>query len=179
MKLTPPRGPVPGDLAVVAAALSMTAEAFAAAHRGLFLVPARVVAADGHATARATPSARSPVDETAPWIGQDEASLWVALPAASAVARLPLSLGRSPDADLVLLHPTISRRHAAVWPGEGFIEVCDLGSQHGTYAGSRRLDRGERAAISLGERVRFADVELTLTDARTVWHAIHREPAAR
>ncbi len=177
MKVPPPRVPVPADLAVVAAALSMTAEAFAAAHRGLFLVHARIVATDGHATARATPSTRSAADETAPWVGPDEASRCVALPGASAVARLPLSLGRSPEADLVLLHPTVSRRHAAVWPGEGFIEVCDLGSQHGTYAGSRRLDRGERAVISLGERVRFADVELTLTDAGTVWRALHREPA--
>lgn len=177
MKLPPLVEAIAGDVAVVSAALSMTADAFAAAHRGLFLVPSRLVGLSGQTTARATPASRS-ADETAPWIVEGQAALWIALPPASPSTRAPLALGRSPDADLVLLHPTISRRHALIWPGDGFIEVCDLGSQHGTHVGSRRVARDERVAITLGERLRFADVDLTLVDARTVWRALHRDSAA-
>ncbi len=48
------------------------------------------------------------------------------------VDTLPLEIGRSPEADLVLPDDTVSRRHAVVRGDRGAIEVEDLGSSNGT-----------------------------------------------
>lgn len=48
------------------------------------------------------------------------------------VDSLPLEIGRSPEADLVLPDDTVSRRHAVLRGDRGAIEVEDLGSSNGT-----------------------------------------------
>lgn len=48
------------------------------------------------------------------------------------VDALPLEIGRSPEADLVLPDDTVSRRHAVLRGDRGAIEVEDLGSSNGT-----------------------------------------------
>lgn len=48
------------------------------------------------------------------------------------VDRLPVELGRAPDADLVLADDTVSRRHAVLRGDRGGVEVEDLGSSNGT-----------------------------------------------
>jgi len=48
------------------------------------------------------------------------------------VDRLPLELGRSADADLVLLDDSVSRRHAVLRGDRGSLEVEDVGSSNGT-----------------------------------------------
>jgi len=48
------------------------------------------------------------------------------------VDRLPVELGRSPEADLVLADDTVSRRHAVLRGDRGAVELEDLGSSNGT-----------------------------------------------
>ena len=48
------------------------------------------------------------------------------------VDTLPIEIGRSPEADLVLPDDTVSRRHAVLRGDRGALEVEDLGSSNGT-----------------------------------------------
>ncbi|HEU5082834.1 MAG TPA: FHA domain-containing protein [Acidimicrobiales bacterium] len=48
------------------------------------------------------------------------------------VDTLPIEVGRSPEADLVLPDDTVSRRHAVLRGDRSAIEVEDLGSSNGT-----------------------------------------------
>jgi len=47
-------------------------------------------------------------------------------------------IGRSEKADISLLEPTISRRHASIQIEGDRARIVDLGSKHGTYVNSRR-----------------------------------------
>jgi len=63
-------------------------------------------------------------------------------------------IGRSTEADLVLTHPEISRRHCRILSQEGVFLIEDLGSQRGTVvngntiAGQTQLTPGDQ--ITLG-----------------------------
>ena len=51
-----------------------------------------------------------------------------------------VTVGRDPACDVLLSSPTVSRRHALVFPdGEGWT-VRDLGSGNGTFLDARRVD---------------------------------------
>jgi hypothetical protein len=65
-------------------------------------------------------------------------------------------IGRGPQAELVILEPSVSHLHAALTrEGDTYI-VRDLGSTWGTFVRGQRID-GE-AAVAAGNRVRFGDV---------------------
>lgn len=55
-------------------------------------------------------------------------------------------IGRSDDADVSLPSTKISRSHAKLQRAGGFFILADLGSQNGTWARNRRLDRPLRLA---------------------------------
>lgn len=65
------------------------------------------------------------------------------------VDRLPVELGRAPEAGLVLADDTVSRRHAVLRGDRSAVEVEDLGSSNGTsingnpMVGSLRLLDGD------------------------------------
>ncbi|MGA2929070.1 MAG: multicopper oxidase domain-containing protein, partial [Solirubrobacteraceae bacterium] len=65
-----------------------------------------------------------------------------------------LVLGRE-GADIVIADPEVSRRHAAVRPLSGGVEVEDLKSSNGTFVDGRRIDGTvtltENATLRLGE----------------------------
>ncbi len=95
----------------------------------------------------------------------------------------PLVLGRSPDTDLVIDDPGVSRRHAAVGGSseEGFF-VEDLGSTNGTFVDGQRV---ERAALTSGSTIQLgpdACVRLAVSDAveellqRQLYEASIRDP---
>ena len=50
-------------------------------------------------------------------------------------------IGRSEEADVALLEPTVSRRHASMTVEEGVCWLEDLQSKHGTFVNSRRVQR--------------------------------------
>jgi pSer/pThr/pTyr-binding forkhead associated (FHA) protein len=61
----------------------------------------------------------------------------VALPEAG-----PLMVGRSPGCDVVVDHPTVSRRHVELRPvGPGEWLAFDVGSLNGTWIENRRVGR--------------------------------------
>lgn len=55
--------------------------------------------------------------------------------------RLPFSVGRLPERDLVLTHKCVSRDHAVVLQEEDNYYVEDRGSRHGTYVNGEKIDR--------------------------------------
>jgi ABC-type multidrug transport system ATPase subunit len=80
--------------------------------------------------------------------------------------RSRLVIGRDPDADVRLEHPSISRHHAALvrWP-DGGLFVEDLGSTNGVRVDGRRLPPGdpvlvpERVKVGIGPYLFHVDGE--------------------
>jgi pSer/pThr/pTyr-binding forkhead associated (FHA) protein len=74
-------------------------------------------------------------------------------------------IGRTGEADLVLDHVDVSRRHARLRVDDQGAEIEDLGSKNGTRIAGRRV---ERERLDHGARVQFGDliVELDHPGAR-------------
>lgn len=70
-----------------------------------------------------------------------------------------LTLGRHADNDIVLAHPTVSSRHAAITPDGAQLVLDDLGSSNGTLVNGQRVTR---AILAPGDRIGIAVFELTL-----------------
>jgi hypothetical protein len=74
-----------------------------------------------------------------------------------------VTLGRSPEADLVLPYDNISRRHALIWRSDGKTWIRDLGSSNGTTVngvpvGERPTPLESGSVVSLaGHRFRFVE----------------------
>ena len=71
-----------------------------------------------------------------------------------------LVVGSSPESDIRLGHPTVSRRHAALRIEEGSVTVEDLGSSNGTRVGGAKTD-GE-TELAPAAKIRFGSVEARL-----------------
>jgi pSer/pThr/pTyr-binding forkhead associated (FHA) protein len=66
-----------------------------------------------------------------------------------------ITLGRSPECDVRLSHPLVSKRHAYfALEGSSWI-VCDVDSANGTFAEGKRLTPHEKHRLSDGEPLRF------------------------
>jgi len=63
-----------------------------------------------------------------------------------------LVVGRAPEADIVLFHSTVSRRHAELTCRPDGVHVRDLGSQNGTFVRGARV---ESAELRVGDAVTF------------------------
>jgi predicted component of type VI protein secretion system len=74
-----------------------------------------------------------------------------------------LVVGRE-DAGLTIDDEEISRRHAVVRPGDGGIEIEDLGSTNGTYVNGVRIAAATRLAG--GDTVKFGRSVLQVESAR-------------
>jgi serine phosphatase RsbU (regulator of sigma subunit) len=64
-------------------------------------------------------------------------------------------IGRSPDQDLVLHEPFVSRRHALIQRLDGHYELVDQKSSHGTFVNGARV---ERARLHHGDTVQFGSL---------------------
>jgi pSer/pThr/pTyr-binding forkhead associated (FHA) protein len=70
-------------------------------------------------------------------------------------------IGRDVDhCDAVLLHPTVSRRHARLVLAENVLQIEDLGSTNGTSIDGSVATPGELQPLQAGAKVRFGDIEL-------------------
>ena len=76
----------------------------------------------------------------------------------------PLTIGRSPDADITILDERASRMHCGIrlWDGEYFAK--DLQSKNGTYLNGEKI---EMARIKPGDRIRVGATVLAVEDETT------------
>lgn len=83
-----------------------------------------------------------------------------------------LTIGRTPDNDICIPHPKVSRRHAEIEPQEDGYVLRDLGSTNGTFLGSNavtehRFETGDTLRIGSAKLVfkaAFGATDLTLVE---------------
>jgi predicted component of type VI protein secretion system len=74
-----------------------------------------------------------------------------------------LYLGRSPECELAISDPAVSRRHARLWVSTTQIVVEDLGSQNGVYVNGARIQGP--CELLAGDKLRICSHELELVDS--------------
>ena len=74
-----------------------------------------------------------------------------------------LYLGRSPECELAISDPAVSRRHARLWVSATQIVVEDLGSQNGVYVNGARIQGP--CELLAGDKLRICSHELELVDS--------------
>jgi adenylate cyclase len=66
--------------------------------------------------------------------------------------------------DVVLSHPTVSRRHARLVLVDNVLQIEDLGSTNGTSVDGTVVAAGMRRPLQAGARLRIGDIELAVRD---------------
>jgi len=66
-------------------------------------------------------------------------------------------LGRSPESDVQIEHPTVSARHCEIVLAYDGVAVRDCASANGTFVGGERI---EEARLSAGQTLHLGEVEL-------------------
>jgi len=84
-------------------------------------------------------------------------ALTVALP-----ARGRLVIGRSPEADVRIDHPSVSREHAALEVDDGALALRDLGSRNGTKLLGEKIPPEQAAALAPGVMAEIGEVVLVV-----------------
>jgi len=74
-----------------------------------------------------------------------------------------LTIGRSPDNDIVVRDVLASRRHAIVHNGPSGLEIEDLGSVNGTFVGGARVTR---ARLADGDVVTIGNTDFSVQEGR-------------
>jgi two-component system, NtrC family, response regulator AtoC len=77
-----------------------------------------------------------------------------------------VSIGRSDDAHVVVLHASVSRRHAILRLGHE-ISVCDTGSANGTRLHDRKLEPHRWVELHRGDVFSVGDVSVLIHDGTT------------
>jgi transcriptional regulator with GAF, ATPase, and Fis domain len=81
-----------------------------------------------------------------------------------AVDRREIVIGRAADCDIVIEDDALSRRHARL-TFDAEITIADLGSRNGTFVGGRRVGRGERVVVAVGDLIEVATTALFVQPA--------------
>jgi two-component system response regulator AtoC len=90
------------------------------------------------------------------WPRDEDPVLWLVISASDGVraVQLPgarrITLGRSPECDVVIADESVSRSHAAIFPSAGGLLIEDLGSRNQTRVGAVKLTRGQTTALAVG-----------------------------
>ena len=71
-----------------------------------------------------------------------------------------MTLGRAPDQDLRLDHPTVSRRHALLRKAAAGWEIVDLCSTNGTRINGYRVVGAQR--LRAGDIVSFGEIAMAV-----------------
>ena len=74
-------------------------------------------------------------------------------------------VGRSPDADFPIPHPTVSALHCELILRESGVTVRDLGSTNGTFVNDQPVTEAE---LSAGQTLRLGDVELLVENTDVI-----------
>lgn len=89
-------------------------------------------------------------------------------PDSSYLIRDGITVGRDPDNAVVLLHETVSRKHAHIKLGTMGIAVTDLSSSNGTYLHGALLEPGKPRFWKPGETLEIGPFRLSLLSAEPV-----------
>lgn len=73
------------------------------------------------------------------------------------ITKLPFTIGRLPENDVVLTHPYVSRRHAEIVRENGTYYLLDIGSRHGTFWNGQRI--AGRQALQAGDTLAFGTLD--------------------
>lgn len=73
-----------------------------------------------------------------------------------------LTIGRSPSADVVVQHNSVSREHAVLEIGSAGVVLRDLGSHNGTLLAGRPLSRGTSVLLREGEVIQVGAASIFL-----------------
>lgn len=75
-----------------------------------------------------------------------------------------VTIGRAPENDLVINHPSVSRQHARIRVEADQVWVEDLGSSNGTFLNNQRLIKAQPAQVTSGLDLRFGEVHVSIPD---------------
>jgi len=100
----------------------------------------------------------------------------------TAIARVPIEgdsllIGRDPSANLVIVGPGVSRRHAAIEVTPSGHVLVDLGSANGTLLNGRPVTR--RIPLRSGDRIELADEAIFLYEAEEGDEEVEEEALGR
>jgi ABC-type multidrug transport system ATPase subunit/pSer/pThr/pTyr-binding forkhead associated (FHA) protein len=73
-----------------------------------------------------------------------------------------VTIGRTPDNQIVLNHPQVSSRHAQIVKSGAQLFLEDRGSANGTYVRGQRLPPGQRVPVVSGEKVFIGPMPLLI-----------------
>jgi ABC-type multidrug transport system ATPase subunit/pSer/pThr/pTyr-binding forkhead associated (FHA) protein len=73
-----------------------------------------------------------------------------------------ISIGRTPDNQIVVNHPQVSSKHAQIVKSGDQLFLEDRGSANGTYVRGQRLAAGQRVVVSGGEKVFIGPMPLLI-----------------
>jgi len=73
---------------------------------------------------------------------------------------IPLVIGRSPQVDLVIPNPKISKNHAVIEKRSKHFYLVDLDSKNGTVLNGERILRPEGAKLQHGDDIKVAEIRL-------------------
>jgi pSer/pThr/pTyr-binding forkhead associated (FHA) protein len=76
-------------------------------------------------------------------------------------------IGRAGEADVLIPHPSVSRRHAIIVVEGQSVAIEDVGSTNGTWVNSRALSPNQRVPVPPNAVIRFGEVSLTVAGAAT------------
>ena len=87
-----------------------------------------------------------------------------------------ITVGRSRHSDIVLYHPSVSKRHAFMEHDERErLYVCDRGSTNFTRVRGSMLAEAEVIPFSLGEPVVFGEIVTRVISPGILWEALNPE----
>src|SRR5436189_6055166 len=66
-----------------------------------------------------------------------------------------LKIGRSPESDIWLNHPTVSRLHAGISEIEGYFYLLNLSASSATALNNRLIPFNEAAALTAGDELQI------------------------
>src|SRR5215210_8326265 len=75
-----------------------------------------------------------------------------------------LRIGRLPDSDVWLNHPTVSRLHAGINEIEGYFYLINLSASSATALNGRVIPFNEAEALTTGDEIQLGHYFLTVED---------------
>ncbi len=122
-----------------------------------------------------TLDADDPVDETLPHgkLGAEPVDLEIYPLAKKPGASFPdrITIGRTPNNDVVIPDHSVSRLHAYVKPGRAWV-VADAGSKNGSWLRGHALEPRREVALPSKAVLRLGDVDLTFFLASDLFDAL-------